>query len=188
MPVPSLAHVLGNYFFFPELLLFPLDPHTLWKSSLYFKVIRKRWIMLRKMRFVYIFSRRSPGRDEHRNVRYVEANSRLFQGIPQFPVPTSLTYDTCNTGWYFIVAHLQNDRSIAGCAFGARNRESRTYIHIFTTAISGHAALRREWCHLFWKKKWRLFGITRAKRIPFSAGNASDIFSAHSTDLFLYLL
>lgn len=60
--------------------------------------------MLRKMRFVYIFSRRSPGRDEHRNVRYVEANSRLFQGIPQFPVPTSLTYDTCNTGWYFIVA------------------------------------------------------------------------------------
>jgi len=42
-------------------------------------------------------------RDERRNARYVQANSRLFRGIPQSPTPF-LSYDTCNTGWHFIVA------------------------------------------------------------------------------------
>lgn len=74
------------------------------------------------------------GRDEQtRNARYVEANSQLFQGIPQSPVRTSLTYDTGNTGWYFIVAIYETTVPLPGARFRA--------IHISTTAISGHAAL-----------------------------------------------
>jgi len=67
-------------------------------------------------------------RDERRNARYVQANSRLFRGIPQSPTPF-LSYDTCNTGWHFIVAIYKTTVPLLGSsARGARNRGSASQI------------------------------------------------------------
>jgi len=87
---------------------------------------------------------------ECRNARYVQANSRLFRGIPQFPTPF-LSYDTCNTTGISLLSSTKRPFQL-----GTRVEPEIAGLQIFSRAnlnVPGPLGFRRKSYHLFKKKR-----------------------------------